>query len=174
MRSSRCAPPLPLEGGLIVLAELIGGLVSISTTRVLVVDDFAPWRRMVRLTLKANPNIQIVAEAENGMTGIQKALEFKPDIAVLDIGLPDLNGIEVAREIRASLPAIRILFLTENNAPEVVQEAMTTGALGFVLKSTAARDLEPAIEAVLHDKHFVSLAASENRGAIFRNRPGDH
>lgn len=162
------------RGEPLMTTDLIGGLVPISTTRVLVVDDFAPWRRMVRLTLKANPNIQIVAEAENGMAAIHKALECKPDIVLLDIGLPDLNGIEVAREIRASLPAIRILFLTENSAPDVVHEAMSTGALGFVLKSTAARDLEPAIKAILHDTHFVSLAASENRGSIFRNRPKDH
>lgn len=157
--------------------DLIEGLVPISTTRVLVVDDFAPWRRMVALTLKSRPDIEIVADAENGMAGIRKALEFKPDIAILDIGLPDLNGVEVAREILRSLPGIRILFLTENSAPEVVQEAMSTGALGFVLKSTAARDLVPAIEALLHDKHFFSLGAGDrtkNPGSIFGNRRKDH
>jgi DNA-binding NarL/FixJ family response regulator len=161
----------------LIATDLIGGLVPVSTTRVLVVDDFAPWRRMVRLTLSDKTNIQIVAEAENGMAAIQKALEFKPDVAILDIGLPDLSGIEVAREISASLPGIRILFLTENNAPEVVQEAINTGALGFVLKSSAARDLAPAMEAILQDTHFISLGAggtTKNTGNIFRNQPKDH
>ena len=160
-----------------MVAELFGGLAPASTTRVLVVDDFAPWRRMVRLTLRAKPNIEIVAEAENGMVAIQKALDVKPDIVVLDIELPDLNGIEVAREIRRSLPGIRILFLTESSAPEVVQEAMSAGALGYVLKSTAAHDLEPALEALVHDSHFLSLGATgsmKNPGSIFGNRRKDH
>jgi DNA-binding NarL/FixJ family response regulator len=151
--------------------------VKLSTTRILVVDDFAPWRRMVALTLKVKADLEIVAEAENGMAAIQKALEFKPEMVILDIGLPDLNGIEVAREILASLPRTRIVFLTENTSADVVRDAMSTGAFAYVLKSTAARDLDLAVEAALLDSTFVSLGATgQGRapGPLFGKGRADH
>ncbi|HLK09650.1 MAG TPA: response regulator transcription factor, partial [Candidatus Angelobacter sp.] len=102
------------------------------------------------------------------LTAIQKVVELEPDVVVLDIGLPDISGIQVAKQILELAPKTRILFLTENTAPEIVQAALLTGAQGYVVKSFAARELMPAMEALLLDCFFVSAAAAAPR---FENGP---
>ena len=134
-----------------------------STVRVLVVDDYAPWIQFVSAVLAAKPQITIVGEAQDGSTAIQKVVELKPDVVVLDIGLPDMNGIQVARRILELAPKVRILFLTEHTAPEIVRSALLTGAQGYVVKSFAARELLPALDALLLDCYFVSAAAAAAR-----------
>jgi DNA-binding NarL/FixJ family response regulator len=89
-----------------------------STIRVLVVDDYEPWMNFVSAVLATSPRFQVVGQAGNGLTALQKAAELKPDLVVLDIGLPGLSGIEVAQKILEWTPDVRILFLTENTAPE--------------------------------------------------------
>ncbi len=141
------------------------------TVRVLVVDDYAPWMHFVSAALALIPEIKIVGEAQDGLTAIQKMVELKPDVVVLDIGLPDMNGIQVAKRLMELSPKVRILFLTENTAPEIVRDALLTGAQGYVVKSHAARELMPAIEALLLDCYFVSAAAVTSRledGPVFR------
>lgn len=141
-----------------------------STVKVLVVDDYAPWMHFVSVALALKPEIEIVGQAQDGLTAIQKVVELKPDLVVLDIGLPDMSGIQVARRILELAPTVRILFLTENTAPEVVRAALLTGAQGYVVKSSAARELMPALEALLLDCYFVSAAAAIpkfNDGSIF-------
>ena len=135
--------------------------------RVLVVDDFAPWRELVISAFRTRENIQIVGEASDGWSAIAKALELHPDVVVLDIGLPDLSGIEVARRVKESAPRTRILFLTENSTATVVDEALRAGGHGYVVKSSAGRDLLPALDAVLQGNLFVSLSAAHPR---LRNR----
>ena len=142
----------------------------LSPVKVLVVDDYAPWVHFVSAALALKPEIEIVGQAEDGLTAIQKVVELKPDLVVLDIGLPDMSGIQVARRILELAPTVRILFLTENTAPEVVRAALLTGAQGYVVKSSAARELMPALEALLLDCYFVSAAAATpklNDGSIF-------
>jgi DNA-binding NarL/FixJ family response regulator len=129
---------------------------SSSLIRVLVVDDHEPFRRFVRATLSARPEFQIISEASDGLEAVQKALELQPGLIVLDIGLPSLNGIEAARRIRKLSPQSKILFLTQESSAEVVQEAISLGALGFVIKAQAARDLSAALEAVLRNEQFIS------------------
>ena len=129
---------------------------SESLTRVLVVDDNEPFRRFVRETLSTRPGLQIVSEAADGLEGVQKAVELQPALIVLDIGLPKLNGIEAARRIRKLSPQSKILFLTQESSAEVIQEAISLGALGFVIKAHAAHDLSAALEAVLRNEQFVS------------------
>lgn len=131
--------------------------------RVLVVDDYAPWREMVISAFRTREDIKIVAEANDGLSAIGKALEFHPDVVVLDIGLPDMTGIEVARRILQSAPQTKILFLTENTTKETVTEALRLGARAYVVKSSAARDLLPALDAVLLGNLFVSLSAAHPR-----------
>ena len=131
--------------------------------RVLVVDDFAPWRELVISAFRTRENIQIVGEASDGWSAIAKAVELHPDLVVLDIGLPDLSGIEVARRIRESAPQTRILFLTENTTATIVDEALHVGAHAYVVKSSAASDLMPALDAVLHGNLFVSRSAAHPR-----------
>lgn len=127
-----------------------------STIRVLVVEDNEPFRQFVRATLGIRPELQIISEVSDGLEAVQRALELQPALIVLDIGLPSLNGIEAARQIRKLSPKSAILFLTQETSPDVVQEALDLGASGFVFKAQAARDLLIAVEAVLRNERFVS------------------
>ena len=129
-----------------------------SLIRVLVVDDNEPFRRFVRATLSTKPELEIISEVADGLEAVQKALELQPVLIVLDIGLPGLNGIEAARRIRKLSPKSTILFLSQESSPEIVQEALCIGALGFVIKAHAARDLLIAVDAVLRNEQFVSSA----------------
>jgi DNA-binding NarL/FixJ family response regulator len=151
----------------------LGEKVLIHNIKVLVVDDYAPWRLFVSLALAVKQGVQIVGEAQDGLTAIQKASELMPDVVILDIGLPDMTGIEAARQIVEIAPKTRILFLTENTSRDIVRDALLTGAQAYVIKSLAAKDLVPAFEAVLLDCHFVSASAATARlldGSIFGKR----
>jgi DNA-binding NarL/FixJ family response regulator len=129
---------------------------SPSTVRVLVVDDYEPFRRFVCLTLEKDLNLQVVCEASDGLEAVRRAEELKPDLIFLDIGLPTLNGIEAARQIRKLAPESKVIFLSQESSPDVVQAALNSGAWGYVVKARAATDLLAAVEAVLLGKHFVS------------------
>jgi DNA-binding NarL/FixJ family response regulator len=128
------------------------------SVRVLVVDDFEAFRRFVCSTLEQRPNLQIVGEVTDGLEAVQKADELQPDLILLDIGLPTINGIGAARRIREVSHASKILFVSENRSPEIAEEALNTGAGGYVLKSDAASELLPAIKAVLAGKRFISTS----------------
>jgi DNA-binding NarL/FixJ family response regulator len=134
----------------------IDGPQSGSLIRVLVVDDNEPFRRFVRATLSMRPELHIISEVSDGLEAVQKALELQPALIVLDIGLPGLNGIEAARRIRKLSPKSTILFLSQESSADVMQEALCLGALGFVIKAHAARDLRIAVDAVLRNEQFVS------------------
>jgi DNA-binding NarL/FixJ family response regulator len=123
--------------------------------RILVVDDFKDWRDQVRLLLQARPECQVICEVSDGSEAVQKARELKPDLILLDIGLPKLNGIEAARRIRQLSPNSKIVFLSQENSPDIVEEALSVGAHGYVHKSRAQSDLQPAIDAVLRGEQFV-------------------
>jgi DNA-binding NarL/FixJ family response regulator len=127
-----------------------------TSLRVLIVDDFEGFRRFVRSVLQRKPGCQIT-EASDGMEAVQKALDSQPNLILLDIGLPGLNGIEAAKRIRELAPLAKIVFLTQEHSPEIVREALILGASGYVHKPRAASDLLRIIEAVLWDSN--SLAA---------------
>jgi len=126
--------------------------------RVLIVDDYEPWRRFLRLTLAVREQLRIIAEVTDGLEAIQKAAELQPDLILLDIGLPTLNGIEAARRIREVSPNSKILFISENRSQDIAQEALSTGAGGYVVKSDAAGELLHAIKVVLEGKRFISAS----------------
>jgi DNA-binding NarL/FixJ family response regulator len=128
----------------------------LSSLRILVSDDYADWRRQVRLVLQARPEWQVISEASNGLDAVQKARDLKPEIILLDIGLPKLNGIEAARRIRQLSPNSKIIFLSQNNDLDMVRAALNTGARGYVRKTDVKRELLPAVDAVLRGKQFVS------------------
>jgi DNA-binding NarL/FixJ family response regulator len=127
-----------------------------------VVDDYEPWRRFVSTTLQKQPELQIVGEVTDGFEAVQKAQQLQPDLILLDIGLPTLNGIEAARRIREVSPKSKILFVSENRSWDIVEEALRTGAGGYVVKSDATGELLPAVEAVLKGKQFVSASLAGN------------
>ena len=119
-------------------------------------EDYEPMRKTVRATLQKRHDLQIVGEASDGLEAVQKAVELKPDLILMDIGLPSQNGIEAAREIRELVPKAKILFLSQETSPEVIQEALSVSASGYVVKVNAGVELIPALEAVISGKQFVS------------------
>jgi len=123
--------------------------------RVLLVDDFESFRRFVASAIGTRPELQIVGEASDGLEAVKKAEELQPDLILLDIGLPMLNGIEAARRIRKCCPQSKILFISANSSLDVVQGALATGAAGYLVKSNAGRELLPAIDAVLRGEQFL-------------------
>ena len=135
-----------------------GNLVGESSIRVLVVDDYEPWRQFACTTLLKQPDLEIIGEVSDGLEAVQQAKELQPDLILLDIGLPTLNGIEAARRIREVSSASKILFVSENRSADMVEAALSNGAGGYVVKSDAAGELLPAIKAVLEGKRFISAS----------------
>ena len=123
--------------------------------RVLVVEDFEPFRRFIHTTLQET-ELQVVGEAWDGLEAVRKAEELQPALTLLDIGLPSLNGIEAARRIRKLSPESKIIFVTQESSADVVEEALSSGAMGYVVKAEAASELLAAVEAVCQGRQFVS------------------
>lgn len=135
--------------------QLKGSLLLGSNIRVLLVDDYAPWREAICSILQRGNGFQVIGEAADGFKAVQKAQELQPDLILLDLGLPSINGIEAARQIRVQSPNSKILIVTENRSPDIVEAALNSGALGYVVKANSAHDLLPAVELVLQGKRFV-------------------
>lgn len=124
--------------------------------RVLIVDDHGPFRQWVRSKLESSERFEIVEEAGNGNDAVAKAQEQNPDLVLLDIGLPGLNGIETAILLRKVIPHGKILFLSLNSDPDVIEVALSSGAHGFILKTDAESELLPAIAAIFQGEKFTS------------------
>src|SRR5580693_10110339 len=127
-----------------------------SSVRVLVVEDFEPFRRFVCSRVGDSSELQVICEVSDGLEAVQKAEELHPDLILLDIGLPNLNGIEAARRIRKLSPESKILFVSQESSADVVQEALRIGVLGYVVKSHAGIELLAGVEAVRQGKQFIS------------------
>jgi DNA-binding NarL/FixJ family response regulator len=129
---------------------------GVSPVRILIVEDFLEFRRFISSALAKRPDLQIIGETENGLEAVQKAVELKPDLILMDIGLPSLNGLEAARKILELIPESKIIFLSQESSAEVVEEALGLGAWGYVVKAKAASDLLAAVEIVISGEKFVS------------------
>ena len=130
---------------------------------VLVVEDFERFRRFITSTLQTRLGLRVISEVSDGLEAVRKAEELQPDLVVLDIGLPSLNGIEAARRIRKLSPSSKIIFLSQESSSDVVHEALSLGALGYVVKAHAGNELLAAVDAVLQGKQFVSDGLSVTR-----------
>ena|SRR5215469_4776328 len=124
-----------------------------SAFRIVVADDYAEARVRIRSILKAQRGWQVIGEACDGLQAVEKTAELCPDIILLDIGMPGLNGIEAAKRIRHTCPGSRIIFVTQDGDEDVRMSALATGAEAYLLKANAATELLPAIEAALRNGH---------------------
>ena len=150
-------------------------------TRILIADDHDVVRSGLRTILEAHPNWEVVAEAGDGKEAIDKAIETKPDVAVIDYSLPVLNGLEATRQIHARLPGTEILIFTIHDNEKIIEDLLKAGAHGYLLKSDAKRYLIAAIESLeIHKPFFTSsvseellksfLAKSKQTGSSLTNR----
>jgi DNA-binding NarL/FixJ family response regulator len=133
---------------------------GVSPIRVLVVDDYKEFRELVCLILGKNQMLQVIGEASDGSEAVSKAVELKPDLIVLDIDLPRLTGIEAARQIGERVPDSKLIFLSAETSADLVHQALTSGARGYVLKTNVGSDLLAAVEGVLQGRQFVSTELS--------------
>jgi DNA-binding NarL/FixJ family response regulator len=124
-------------------------------TRILLADDHAMVRRGLRHVLDAEPDLRVIAEAGDGRSAIEQALEQRPDLAILDVAMPRMTGLQAARELVARLPELRLLMLSMHDNEEYFFEALSAGASGYVLKSAADRDLVEACRAAMRGEPFV-------------------
>ena len=130
--------------------------------RILVVEDFEPWRRFISLIFAQDPQLRMICEVSDGLEAVQKAQELHPDLILLDIGLPKLNGIAASRQILRFSRKPKILFLSQESSIDVVREALRIGA-GFVLKTDASRELLSAVKAVMLGEQFLSSSATGHK-----------
>lgn len=125
------------------------------TVRILLADDHAVVRHGLRLTLEAEPDFEVVAEASNGPEAVEAALQEEIDLAILDISMPRLTGIQVARQLGAQRPDLRVLILSMHDNEQFFFEALRAGASGYVLKSAAHEDLVAACRATMRGEPFL-------------------
>jgi DNA-binding NarL/FixJ family response regulator len=129
--------------------------------RILIADDHEVARRGIRAMLESHPGWEVCGEAKDGREAVELASKEKPDLILLDIGMPNLNGLEAARQILAVSPDIAILILTMHDSDQVVREVLRAGARGFLLKSDAGRDLVAAVEALQLQRTFFTTRVSQ-------------
>jgi DNA-binding NarL/FixJ family response regulator len=143
--------------------------------RILIADDHEVARRGIRAVLESHPGWEVCGEARDGRESVELAAATKPDLVLLDIGMPNLNGLEAARQILATSPEIAILILTMHDSDNVVREVLRAGARGFLLKSDAGRDLVAAVEALQLQRTFFTTRVSQMvlDGFLDREKKGD-
>ena len=124
--------------------------------RILVVDDSPDWQRFLLARFASNCDLKIIAVANDGLEAVQKAAELQPDLLLMDLNLPVMNGFDATRRIREVSPNCKVLFLTQNASRDLVSAAFEAGACGYIVKSDSGADLVPGIKAVFENQQFVS------------------
>jgi len=127
------------------------------TIRILLVDDHPIVRQGLRTLLEGHSDWQVIGEAADGAEAVEKAKDLNPDVMVLDVTMPRMNGLEACRLLRRQSPKLEILFVTQHDSPQMMREALEAGARGYVVKSNAARDLLAAVEAVSQHRVFTAM-----------------
>jgi len=131
------------------------------TTRILLADDHPIVREGLRSVLQRRPGCEVVGEASDGIDALKKAESLQPNVMILDVTMPRLNGLEVCRLARQRMPDLEVLFVTQHDSAQMMREALAAGAKGYVVKSNAARDLLDAIERVSQHRVFTALTTRE-------------
>ena len=126
--------------------------------RVLLADDHAMMLDGMKALLSSSPDIEVVAVAGNGRDAVQRALELRPDVVIMDVSMPDLNGIEAARLLRDKWPGARVVILSMHSSSEHVYRALDAGAMGYLLKESAGTELAAAVRAVHAGQRYLSAA----------------
>ena len=129
--------------------------------RILIADDHGLVRRGARALLQARRGWKVVGEVANGRDALEKARELKPDVAIVDISMPELDGVEVVRQVRETVPNTEVLVLTMHESDEMVRRALEAGARGYLLKSDLTECLTKAVEAIAEGKRFLTPKVSE-------------
>ncbi|HEX4076715.1 MAG TPA: response regulator transcription factor [Candidatus Acidoferrales bacterium] len=143
------------------------------TVRILIVDDHDLMRRGVKSLLQSHAGWEVVGEAHTGREAVTKAEELKPDVVILDISMPDLNGIEAARRIRKSSPSTEVLILSVHYSDQLIRDILEAGVRGYIVKSDSDRDLVIAVETLANHKPFFTPRATEVILSNFNGaRPG--
>jgi DNA-binding NarL/FixJ family response regulator len=124
--------------------------------RILIADNYEPWRLYVSSTLQYDQSLQIVGVASDGLDAVQKAIELTPDLVVLSVTLPKLNGIQAAKQISEAVPSVKLLFASQIVDADVMAEALKNGAHGYVWKMHAQTELLTAIRAIRRGEKFIS------------------
>lgn len=148
--------------------EYTGG--GMKPLRILIADDHALMRRGIKTLLQTHPGWEVVGEAQTGREAVSKTEELKPDIVVLDIGMPDLNGIEAARRIRKVSPNTEVLILSLHFSEQLIRDILEAGARGYIVKSDSDRDLIVAVETLAKHKPFFTPRATEVLLSKFNSR----
>ena len=130
--------------------------------RIIVIEDYEPFRQLICSILEERTEFQVIGQASDGLEAVQKAEELQPDLILLDIGLPKLNGIAAARQIRKVVPKSKIVFLSQESDMEIVKAAFSAGANGYVVKSDTGEEMFEALNAVIQDGRFVSRRVQGN------------
>jgi len=125
-----------------------------SATRILLVDDFPAVRSGLRNMLESRAGWEVIGEAGDGEQGLDQAKRYRPDIAVVDIGMPKMNGLVLTREIRRLLPAVEVLIVTDHDSRQMLMEAQDAGAHGYIVKSQAGSQLLAAVQALSEHRPF--------------------
>jgi DNA-binding NarL/FixJ family response regulator len=137
------------------------GKLGMSFTQILVVDDFLAWQQLVSIMLQGESDLQIISSVTDGLEAVRKAKEIRPDLILMDLSLPVMNGIDATRQIRAHSPGTKVLFLSEHRDSDLIQSAFDVGALGYVLKSDSNADLIAGIRSVLLGQSFLSRSLTK-------------
>lgn len=151
---------------------MIGGQLDNSQIRTLLVDDFYPFRRYMCSTLRKRTDLRVIGEAADGLQAVKLAQQLLPDLVLMDVGLPRLNGIDAAREIRTVCPDAKIVFVSQESSRELAEEALALGAKGYLVKSTVAMELLTALDLVIGGGRFVSRECQEHHSSKSAGRTG--